>query len=82
MRDVKIKTVYGKNSARVTLAHPQAALGSIGSVQIQQVNNIPGGISNADIVRLFSQTADVSYLYGEPRTEFDFEELGVGKILR
>lgn len=84
MKTIKVKTVCGDNHAYTTLTHPMAPLGDNhdASVQTRQINNIPDGISNADVVRLFSLTADVSYLYGQQRLEFDYKELGVGRIIR
>ena len=83
MKMIKVKTVCGKNSARTTLAHPLARLGDTVdyAIQIRKINNIPDGVKNVDVVRLFEQTADVTYLSGKPRLEFDYSELGIGRII-
>ena len=83
MRSIRLKTTCTGNHVHTTLAHPGAPLGDIrdASVQIRQVNNIPDGMELSGVIRLFEQTCDVTALFGEQRLEFDFRELGTGKII-
>ena len=84
MKTIKVKTVCGANHASVVLAHPGATPGDYqdAAVQVRQIDNIPDDVSSADVVRLFTFTADVSGLFGTPRLRFDFSELGIGKIVK
>lgn len=78
MRSIRLKTTCTGNNVNTTLAHPGAPLGDIrqASVQIRQVNNIPDDIQAHEVIRLFNGTADMTR-----RMEFDYSELGIGRIL-
>lgn len=84
MRSIKIKTTCYGNIVNATLAHPDSPLGDIrdASVQIRQINNIPDGIDQKMVISMFSQTCDVSGLFGAGRLELDYKDLGVGKIIK
>lgn len=83
MRSLKLKTTCRNGQVHTTLANPSAPLGdnSDRSVQTRQVNDIPPGIENAQVVMLFKGTADVSP-FDTPRLEFKFSELGIGRIVK
>ena len=83
MRSLKLKTTCHGNHVHTELANPQAPLGDMrdASVQIRQVNNIPDGVDNYEVIRLFNGTCDMSP-FTNRRMEFDFSELGIGVILK
>ena len=85
-RSITVKTVCDSsgNLPRTILAR-QGTLGDNAdkSVQVRRITNIPAHISDVAALRLFEQTADCTWLGGKAgRLEFDFAELGVGKIIR
>ena len=84
MRSIKLKTTCHGNVVTTTLAHPGAELGDFrnATLQIRQINNVPNGMELSGVIRLFEQTADVSALFGPQRLEFDFRELGVGRLIK
>lgn len=85
MHSLKIKTTCGENHFNTTLAHPTSPLGDTrkSSVQIRQINNIPDEVKPNQVIMLFDRTCDITWLGGKAgRKEFDFSELGVGKIIR
>lgn len=85
MRSVTIKTLCGSNDASSTIAPDASPLGNFrdASLQVRRVNNVPADVDNAQVLRLFRETSDISWLGGkEPRLEFDFSEIGIGKIIR
>jgi hypothetical protein len=78
MKSLKLKTTCHNEHVLTTLGNIRQA-----SVQIRQINNIPDGVPTTDVIRLFSGTADITYLGGKPgRMEFDFSDLGIGRIIR
>ena len=83
MRSLKLKTTCHGNHVHTELANQLAPLGDLrcASVQIRQVSNIPDGVDNYEVIRLFSGTCDMSP-FTNRRMEFDFAELGIGKIVR
>lgn len=86
-RSIKIKTTCSANHVNTTLASPLAPLGDVrdASVQIRQINNIPEDVPTAAVIRLFAGTCDITGLCGNghrERLEFDYSELGYGKIIR
>ncbi len=53
------------------------------SVQIRKIHNIPDDISDHEAMRLFESVTDLTGFCGKTqRLEFDYAELGVGKIIR
>lgn len=85
MKSLKLKTTCTDSHVHTTLANPLAPLGDTrqASVQIRQINNIPDEVPTHEVIKLFSGTADLTHLGGKPgRLEFDFSELGDGKIIR
>lgn len=83
MRSLKLKTTCRGNHVHTTLANPLAPIGDNhdASVQTRQINNIPDGVNNELVIRLFSGTCDMSSFFNR-RLEFDFSELGIGYIVR
>lgn len=84
-RSIKVKTTCSNMNVNTTLASPLAPLGDIrgASTQIRQINNIPADVPTALALRLFSGTCDITGLCGSrQRFEFDYSELGYGKIIR
>jgi hypothetical protein len=89
MRQVMIKTVCRGQRASESLAHPPAVPGNYNNcaLQIRAINNVPDQVSNAQVLMAFRATADVSWLKslnpnGNPRLEYDYSEIGAGKIIR
>ena len=85
MRTVMLKTNAKIVPAQTTLAHPGAKPGNYrdASIQIRQINNVPEEIKASELIKLFSRTADLTWLNNKPgRFEFDFSELREGKIIR
>lgn len=83
MKSLKLKTTCHGNHVHTELAHPLAPLGDLrqASVQIRQINNIPDEIDHHEVIRLFTGTCDMSSFLNR-RLEFDFSELGIGRIVR
>lgn len=85
MKTLLLKTTCHENHVHTTLAHPLAEPGDNrdASVQIRRIVNIPDDIPAHEVIRLFERTCDVTWLGGKPgRLEFDFSELGEGRIIR
>jgi hypothetical protein len=87
MRSLTIKTVCNMSGNLPTtyVAPPKSPLGDNEdkSIQIRKVVNIPDDVKDFQVVRLFGLTTDLSWLNGRtPRLEFDYAELGEGKIIR
>lgn len=76
MRTMKLKFT---GSGATTLAHPLARPGcsADGRVRIFEVSDVPSSVSNADLVRLWSYTTNLT-----ERHSFRYEELGYGRIIR
>lgn len=87
MRDLIVKTDC-RHAARlpVTSVAPNGSKpGNYqdAAIQIRLIKNIPDDVSDAEACRLFTYTTDVSWLCGGvERLEFDYSELGIGKIIR
>jgi len=87
MRDLMLQTNCKANlnlpSTRV--APKNAKPGNFGNAALQNrmIKNIPSDVSDAAVCKLYAGTADITWLGGsEGRLEFDFSELGEGKIIR
>ena len=61
-----------------------AILGSFNktSIQIRKINNIPNDVSDSEVIKKWDKTYDLTSKTGAQRFEFDFCELGEGKIVR
>jgi len=83
MKSLKLKTTCHGNHVHTELANPLAPLGDLrqAAVQIRQINNIPDSVSHFDVIHLFEGTCDMSP-FSKRRLEFDFSELGMGRIIR
>lgn len=67
-----------------SLGHPLAPLGMNDRCIHYRVDEIPDDVSDADLIQVFSQTCDVTWLSKEPgagRHVFKFEELRPGRII-
>ena len=85
MKSLKLKTTCVENHVHTTLASPIAPLGDLrqSSVQIRQINNIPDDISHFDVIKKWNKTCDITRIMaGSQRLEFDFVEIGDGRILK
>jgi hypothetical protein len=85
MKSIKLKTTCNDNHVHTTLANPLAPLGDFrqASVQIRQINNIPEGVDHYQAVKLWQMTCDLTRIMtGKQRMEFDFSELGEGRIIK
>lgn len=85
MKNVKVVTKCHGTHAIVSLANPLAQLGNNAdaSTQIRQINNVPDDVPDSQVVALWRNTADITWMGGrEGRLEFDYSELGIGKIIR
>lgn len=85
-RSVTVKTIcdLSGNLPRTILA-PMSIPGDNHdkSVQVRKIHNIPDDVSDHAVLRVFECTTDITDLCGKtPRLEFDYAELGVGKIIR
>lgn len=72
-----------------TLAHPDARPGKISdAITVKAIHSVPEVYPLPKLLDLWSQTCDLTWLNkpGDPmsigRFEFDFAELGFGKIIR
>jgi len=83
MRSLTVKTMC-RGSSAVTIAGTGIAPGDNAdrSIQVRRINDIPDDITDAKVVQLFERTVDVIWLGGRSRLEFDYSELGEGKIIR
>jgi hypothetical protein len=80
MRKVKVK--FSPTSLRSLLANPLAILGQQGETRIQEVRNVPDDVSNSELLRLWDQTCDATWLGDSAgRLSFDYRELAPGKII-
>lgn len=85
MKKITVKTTCSGNNVHTTLAPPASPLGDFrqASVQVRRINNIPDDVETWKVIKVFSETCDITHLGGkEPRLEFDFSELGTGRIIR
>lgn len=83
MQSLTLKTTCHGMHVHTELANPLAPIGDYrqASVQIRKINNIPEGMSHFEVIRLFNGTCDMSPIANR-RLEYDFSELGIGKIVR
>jgi hypothetical protein len=82
MRTIKIKV--GQTGA-CTLFNPLAKTGRVPGGLIKAVEEVPDEIGDAEAVRIFSQTADATWLSDPERVGrrvFRFSELGPGKLIK
>ncbi len=89
MRQVMIKTLCHGQRVSESLAPANATPGNYrdAALQIRAINLVPDQVSNAQVLMAFRATADVSWLKslnpnGNPRLEYDYSEIGAGKIIR
>ena len=85
MRSVTIKTLCGNNDASSTIAPDASPLGNFrdASLQVRKINNVPEHVTNAEVLKAWRETSDITWLGGkDPRLEFDFAEIGGGKIIK
>lgn len=87
MRSLLLKNVH--STGGVSLANPGASPGKQSAeVTVTRIENIPDGIEDSTVVRVWSQTADLTWLCkpGDPmeagRHVFDWSEIGPGRIVR
>lgn len=84
MQSLIIKTTCHNNSVCVTLGDPRTAPGNNEdwSLQLRRVNNIPDGVTTHKVLTNFKNTIDAT-AYGPngARLEFDYSELGAGKLI-
>lgn len=79
MRSLKLKSV---DDGRMCLQHPRAELGfGRGGVVTIQIDGIPDGKLNSDVVRLANLTVFAFTCFGAGRLRYDFGEMGVGRII-
>jgi hypothetical protein len=85
MKSITVKTLCGHNDATTTLAPNGSPLGNFrtASLQVRRINNVPDDVAPSAVVKAFRETVDISWLGGrEGQLEFDFAEIGGGKIIR
>ena len=86
MRSITFKTIcdMSGNLPRTIIA-PRSIPGDNHdkSVQVRRINNVPAHVSDNAARLIFEGTTDFTGFGGKPhRFEFDYSELGVGKIIR
>lgn len=85
MKELVLKTKIHGTYATVSLADPKATPGDNKdcSLQIRKIINIPNHVKTHKVINLYRQTTDMT-AYGKngQRFEFEFIELGAGKILK
>lgn len=84
MRDLLIKTDCRSNRLPSTVVAPKNSKPgnyNDAAIQIRLIKNIPDNISDSAVCKLFQDTADLTFIGGNDRFEFDYSELGVGKII-
>lgn len=86
VRSVTVKTIcdLSGNLPRTILA-PKGIPGDNAdkSVQVRRIINVPDTVSDNQVRLLFEQTTDLTGFGGrQQRFEFDYAELGTGKIIR
>ncbi len=86
MRTVLVKDNH--STGNTSLADPRARPGKLSdSVTAKRIHGVPDNVTAAEVVLLWSQTSDLTWLGGEGDTlsrgrfEFEFSELGIGRIL-
>ena len=87
MRSLKLKTTcnMAAGAVHVSLQHPSAALGEVGTVRTIEITEIPKGVENWQVLKAWRETTDASYLGNDlkyPRHSYAFAEIGNGRIIR
>lgn len=87
VKSLVVKTVCSNDGSlpRTSLAPPTAEPGDNHdkSIQIRRIVNIPAEVDINTVIRVFERTTDITGLGGKKqRLEFDWSELGEGKIIR
>jgi hypothetical protein len=86
MRNLILKTnCRGKGLPVTTIGLPRDIPGNYehAALQIRRLINIPDDISDNTAIKLFERTVDITWVGGKSgRLEFDFAELGEGKIIK
>ena len=87
MKSVPIKNNH--LTGTVSLAHPAARPGrQSDAITVVRIDAVPDDVPTADVVRAWEQTVNLTWLTkpGDPmesgRFEFDWSEIGAGKIIR
>ena len=86
MRTLTVKTMcdMSGNLPRSVIA-PRSIPGDNAdkSVQIRMIVNVPADVSDWSALKLFEQTVDITGFAGrKQRLQFEYSELGAGKIIR
>ncbi|GEM_PF-5777048 len=85
-RIVKLKTTcYSRRLPATSLAHLSARVGNNKdcSVQIRKITNVPANIKDWQVVKVWQDTVDISWLGGRKgRMSLKFSEIGAGRIVR
>jgi hypothetical protein len=85
-RSIKIK--FSVHTGAHTLASPLATPGCNGdaSIQIVQITDIPEGVADKDVMKLWEGTTNITWLghlsEHDGRHVFGYSELGLGLIIR
>ena len=87
MRTLKLKTICNLAASAVhnCLQNPGAKLGMAGNIRTIEITDIPETATDADVLKAWNETADISWLgNGEEHTRhrFVFGEIGGGRIIR
>jgi len=85
VRSLIIKTRCDHKSVRVTLGDPRVepSNNEDWSLQLRRINNIPDNISSSRVLTDFKNTIDATaYTQTGARMEFDYSELGAGKLIK
>lgn len=85
MRSLTVMTICSGSQTSTRIVSPKNQLGDNHdkSRQTRRVNEIPDDVGDNEVIRLFELTTDITWLNGKlPRLEFDFSELGEGKIIK
>lgn len=85
MKSLMIKTKCSSNTAKTTICDPRSRPGDYKDcgLQIRRINNIPAGISSNKVLIDFINTVDATaYTPLSARFEFNYSDLGSGKIIR
>jgi len=85
MGSLIIKTSVHGSTVTATIGDQRVAPGdnNNASLQIRRINKIPKGVSNDRVLTAFKNTVDATaYGKGGQRLEFDYDELGAGKLIK
>ena len=86
MRTLKIKDIcnVAGSAAQSFLQSPFAPLGQFKNVRTVQISDIPEGITDAQVLKAWRETSDVSWLWNDgeySRHIYRFAEIGSGRII-